>query len=115
MDQEARSHGLRCDIYRPTRGDRSNGGISGRVDHVTMVGPNVPRISRATDDVPAVEPGMTGGAVNARPAGQQNTWWMHGGCFIWTSDARFPSPHPVPLHDRAEKEELAQFLKGGCR
>jgi hypothetical protein len=29
-------------------------------------------------------------------------WWMFGGCYIKTSDSRFPFHHPVALHDRQE-------------
>lgn len=27
---------------------------------------------------------------------------MFGGCFIYSSDSRFPAKYPVPLHDRFE-------------
>jgi hypothetical protein len=35
---------------------------------------------------------------------------MFGGCFLWTSDGRFPSPHPIALHDRWESPELNEAL-----
>ena len=102
--------GLTCNIYRPVHGDCSNGGLSGQVDRVTLVGPGVPEIFASSDDAPAVELGRTGGAVNARPAGEGRTWWMFGGCFIYSSDGRFPSQHPIPLHDRCETSDLAEVL-----
>lgn len=102
--------GLRCDIYRPAHGDCSNGGISGRADRVTLIGPGIPEIFPATDEAPAVELGVTGGSTNVRPVVEETTWWMFGGCFVWTSDSRFPSRYPIPLHDRTESAELSEYL-----
>lgn len=102
--------GLTCSIYRPSGGDCSNGGLSSRVDQVTLVGPGIPEIFAATDAAPAVELGRSGGAVNARPVGRDGTWWMFGGCFIYSSDGRFPSRGPIPLHDRSESSDLAEAL-----
>ena len=31
-----------------------------------------------------------------------NKWYMAGGNFAYTSDSRFPSSHPLAVHDRHE-------------
>lgn len=102
--------GLTCYIYREANGDCSNGGLSGRVDRVTLVGSGMPEISAPTDAAPAVVLSVTGDAVHARPAGQDDTWWMFGGCFIYSSDGRFPFHHPIRLHDRCESSDLAEVM-----
>ena len=30
---------------------------------------------------------------------------MFGGNFVYTSDSRFPSDYPIPIHDRFETQE----------
>ena len=35
---------------------------------------------------------------------------MFGGNFIYTSDSRFPSDYPIPVHDRFESQEAYNFL-----
>lgn len=35
---------------------------------------------------------------------------MFGGAFIWSSDSRFPSDYPIPVHDRFEEVELYDRL-----
>jgi hypothetical protein len=105
--------GLRCNVYRPVRGDCSNGGLSGRVDQVTLIGPGIAGVFAPTDDAPAVELGEAGGCVHARPVdgpGPDRTWWMFGGCFIYTSDGRFPFKGPLALHDRCETGDQARAL-----
>lgn len=120
--------GLIAHIYKTAGlGDCSNGGLSGKVDEVTIVnadGPFEPTLER-----PAVMivPGYVRGTVHAVPAienqGMFDTpWlparehWMHGGTFIGSSDARFSecifailhTPHdgsPIAFHDRTETPE----------
>lgn len=100
--------GLLCGIYKNGT-DCSNSGISSRCTQVVLVGPGIPEIFAATVDAPAVELRMLGGAVNAKPV-DDDRWWMFGGCFIYTSDSRFPADQPIPLHDRTETEDLARVL-----
>lgn len=40
--------------------------------------------------------------INATPLNEKR-WCMFGGCFIYSCDSRFPSPYPIPLHDRIEE------------
>ena len=35
---------------------------------------------------------------------------MFGGNFVYTSDSRFPSPYPIPVHDRFETWEQYKLL-----
>ena len=35
---------------------------------------------------------------------------MFGGAFIWSSDSRFPSRQPIPVHDRYETPERYDML-----
>ena len=102
--------GLRCSIYRPARGDCSNGGLSSRVHTVTLVGEGIAPVFAPSAEAPAVELRVLGGRVNAKPVDDGGKWWMFGGCFIYTSDSRFPSPAPIALHDRTESSELSRLL-----
>lgn len=105
--------GLRCYIYRPVVGDCSNGGLSSRVDTVTLVGEGVEEVSRPTEFAPEVRLRSILGALSVYPAedpAQDRTGWMFGGCFVWTSAGRFPSRAPIALHDRCESPELARAL-----
>jgi hypothetical protein len=38
---------------------------------------------------------------------------MFGGTFIYSSDSRFPSKYPIPLHDRVEMEKGGYMADGG--
>lgn len=40
--------------------------------------------------------------VHAVPAALADKQVMFGGTFIYTSDSRFPSSYPIPVHDRVE-------------
>ena len=35
---------------------------------------------------------------------------MFGGCFVWSSDSRFPSDYPIPVHDRFEEVGVYERL-----
>jgi hypothetical protein len=62
-----------------------------------------------SEDAPAVELRTLGGVLSAKPA-EDPRWWMFGGCFIYTSDSRFPSHAPIALHDRTETAEESAAL-----
>lgn len=99
--------GLYCEIYKNHYGDCSNGGLSHQHDAVCLMCSN--GVFTPDDNHPAVYLRYrdVGGKtyVNAVPddALENKTWYMMGGCFIWTSDSRFPAEYPVPLHDRVER------------
>jgi len=105
--------GLRVNIYKPHYGDRSNGGISSKAGKATLVPsadfPGVPEIFEAGEDAPAialVKRNIGGEYLTAYPIGEDgtvdNAGRMFGGCYVSTSDSRFPAKYPVPLHDRKE-------------
>lgn len=121
--------GLTADIYKSQGRSFSNGGLSERVDRVTLV--NVDGPFEPTDDAPAamlvagnlagcakvvaaewldVEGHSKGGGwIEKRGAGAGP---MMGGCYVETSDERFREAvraltgeargGPVALHDRYE-------------
>ena len=102
--------GLVCHVLKPAGGfpNCSNGGISSIYDEVTLVGGGVPELFEATEDAPAVMlchralPRCDTMHMYAKPLALGNQWSMFGGCFIYTSDSRFPAEYPIPLHDRVE-------------
>lgn len=106
--------GMTAHVYRCDLGDCSNNGISSRVSKVTLIGPGVPEIFESTANAPAVMlmPGHIDGYRAVPLDGGENSVYgacvgpMFGGCFIYSSDSRFPSKTPIPLHDRWESHEL---------
>ena len=98
---------LRCNVYK-SGGDCSNGGVSaensfvlldilGKQDEPEINGTPVVRLIRrriAGAEYLHAEP------VAPVPARQNG--YMHGGCFIHSSDGRFPNAYPIALHDRTE-------------
>jgi len=107
--------GITALIYRDDLGtDFSNRGISSRVMEVTVTGEDIDAVFAATDERPAVrlvknERVHRETVVHAQPvtpAGEPVPWYMFGGTFIFSSDARFrrAAGHygAVPLHDRRE-------------
>lgn len=105
--------GLLCNILEnKSIGNCSNGGISSRCDMVTLVGEGIDEVFEANDTRPAVKvvtrnilgaPYLTAYPVKEAP--KNSVGYMAGGCFIWTTDSRFPSDYPIPLHDRSETHE----------
>ena len=102
--------GIIAYIYRPKRGDSSNGGISSRCDEVTVTGIGAENFE-ATEERPAVRlvKRTIGGAtvVHAEPAGDRPPGgWMFGGSFISTCDGRFGRAvgfyGALAFHDRNE-------------
>lgn len=102
--------GLRAEIYKPSRGDCSNSGISSKCSEVTIVGEGIPEIFEATDEAPAVKvvTRNLGGKYGSdykhlepveKPTGNG---WMYGGTLVCVSDSRFPSRYALKLHDRQE-------------
>jgi hypothetical protein len=84
------------------------GGVSSLFDEVTLVDPERPGAG-------VFEPVATAPAVVLRETRYRELVFVHavpmdlahrktsfGGCFIYTSDSRFPSDRPIALHDRVE-------------
>lgn len=105
--------GLLCGILENKAiGNCSNYGISHRAKHCILIGDGVPEIHSPDPSCPAVMLGSIMGHTYAVPVDQPPGMVgpMFGGCFIHTSDSRFPSHYPIPLHDRFESKELADSM-----
>jgi hypothetical protein len=109
--------GLHVSIYKDSMGDSSNNGISSRHEDVILVGEGIPEIFEASEDCPAVKlvKRYIGGReyVHAEPVewGREDVIkGIFGGTFIYSSDSRFPSDYPIPLHDRQETQEIYDRL-----
>ena len=96
--------GLLVSIYC----DGSNCGRSSFAAHYNqaiLTGPGVPEIFEPNDDAPEIEllPANIGDGFKIVPKVRgKGAGPMFGGCFIYTSDSRFPSKQPGALHDRWE-------------
>jgi hypothetical protein len=102
--------GLRADIYRGPYGDCSGGGISSRVNQVTIIDPRIEGPSEPSDDAPAVrlvtryfggEPYHHLEPID-KPEGMLGP--MMGGTYVATPDSRLRRvvEGAIPLHDRFE-------------
>lgn len=102
--------GLIVNIYKHSNGDSSNGGISSRCDQAVLVGPGIPEIFEASDNMPAVKlvtRHIGRSYIHAEPVDacpSNRTGYMAGGCYIHSSDSRVRRfiEYPVSLHDRTE-------------
>jgi hypothetical protein len=107
--------GLHCTVLRPVRDEeferdfypngRPLSNLTDRVCHVTLCGKGVVELSEPSDLSPAlvlVRRMLSDGEyLHAEPDtnGDRSSF---GGNFVWTSDGRFPSKYPIPVHDRFE-------------
>ena len=118
---ENKMKGLSASIYQSKEiGNCSNKGISSKCKSVILVGDGIPEIFEADDHSPAVRLvkrsgiGRNGSTyTHAEPVKGKDPkaiGWMDGGCFISSSDSRFPSDYPIPLHDRQESQQLYDTL-----
>jgi hypothetical protein len=104
--------GVRARIYRNARlGDCSNGGISGRVDEVTVIDPRVRGPYEPTEDAPAVrvveKTYASGVYVYLTPIEEPEDMLgpMMGGTYVGMTDSRLRvigDGVALPLHDRWE-------------
>ena len=118
--------GLHCSILEPKDiGNCSNHGISARCKVVNLLGVKrldgtfepMDYVFESTEDIPPViimerdlqaKRRIDGSRMyfTAYPCDEEGDvirgWFMAGGCFIVTSDSRFPFDYPIPLHDRLE-------------
>lgn len=111
--------GLLCQVLRGKH-LCANGGISERVDHVTLVGPGVPEVFTPTDDAPMVRLDLLrlGGTVYPRALYEgggrpgQTMGPMASGAMI-TGDARFrdvTGEDAIKLLDRYETPAEYELL-----
>lgn len=91
------------------RCDCSADGISSRVSRVYVSYPgNIIADSAATADCPIVDilpghrPQLQPYRAVPRVQPERKNGPMFGGCFVYSSDSRFPGGKPIPLHDRFE-------------
>lgn len=91
--------GLIVNVYRCSLGDCTNGGVSSTHDRVLLVGEDIPPVSESREDIPVVN--LVRRTVFGRERIQVENG-MFGGNFVYTSDSRFPSQYPIPVHDRTE-------------
>ena len=96
-------------LVNKSYGSASNGGISSKHSQVILTGKGLPEIFEPSEDTPEVRlcERLIGGktylsAYPIEPVSSDRTGYMFGGCFIYTSDSRFPNAYPIPLHDRTE-------------
>lgn len=96
-------------------GNASLGGISTKHVSFVLTGEGVPEIFEPDEDSPEIKlvkriiydkPYLHVEPIE-RPTG---IGWMFGGCFVWSSDSRFPNTYPIALHDRQESPELHEHL-----
>lgn len=110
--------GLICEVYMSELGSMSNGGISTRHKEVLLIGPEVKGYFDSMDlpNIPTVTlkkvldcssktnmPVFVAVPCDPETAEPDTSHhYMAGGCFIYTSDSRFPFDGPIKLHDRVE-------------
>ena len=106
--------GLLVFVYRGVSfGDCTAGGMSSRVDKFVLVGENEDcDVFEADENSPALklvrrEAGTKREYLHAEPLETPDGKLgpMMGGNFIYSSDSRFPSRYPIPIHDRFETQE----------
>ena len=101
--------GMICYILRAKDTiDCSLNGISNRFNEVLLIGDNVPKIFNANGKRPLVKlENHYKNLLRAVPCADDPIFYNYamGGCFIWSTDSRFPSNYPIPLHDRDMSKE----------
>ena len=107
---------LRCEILKSSYGDCSNGGISGKYDHVILTDEaDAPAEINGTPTVRLIRRQIQGEYLHIEPIGDapkgQTIGFMMGGCYVMGSTSMgFPSKYPLPLHDRSETPEQYKTL-----
>jgi len=102
--------GLLVYVYKNSLGDCTANGISSKNDRLILVGQGVDCKVFNGDETNTVEilTKNVGGKeyVYCAPIGEKPKNMngpMFGGNFIYSSDSRFPSKQPIPIHDRYEE------------
>jgi len=99
---------LPVQVYKSSLGDSSSNGITSKNDRLLLVfdGLSSPFKTNEDEDYLVLIKRNIGGKeyLSAKPQSliESNTHSMFGGNFIFTSDSRFPSSYPIPVHDRVE-------------
>ena len=101
-----------AEVFRSSLGDCSNGGLSSKTNEVYVPCPTgfleIPesdyRLVRLVTRVIGFGSFTHAEPVKEVPRG--HVGYMMGGTFIYSSDSRFPSKYPIPLHDRTETQEF---------
>ena len=92
-------------------GNCSNNGISSKYSSVLLIGLEIPGNTEIRDNVPTVILQKRNEYITCRPCTPPyGVGYMFGGCFVYSSDSRFPSQYPIPLHDRQETQEQYNML-----
>lgn len=106
--------GLRVSVFCSRRSPKgsTNGGISSDFDSFTLVGVDGPSEPNMTSPAIYLKQDFNGirGNTVAVPSLTDGKWYMFGGNFIYSSDSRFPSRRPIPIHDRTETQEESDML-----
>ena len=103
---------IRVNIYKHAGSDCSNFGLSSACDEAMLLGADEP-VPAGFPDTPlirVVRRTIAGSNyVHAEPVHSPEphaVHWMHGGCYVKTSDSRYEEhtgvPYPISLHDRYE-------------
>lgn len=100
------SKGLICSIYKHNGKSQDGiGNFSSRLNMVTLIGKDIAEVFEPSGRAPEVVLRKRGDYIFCSPPGFEEIWYMFGGTFIYTSDGRFPTNYPIPLHDRREAQE----------
>lgn len=96
-------------VYKTPLADSTNGGLSSQTDkgllfespHGNITEEDLQNTKKALDHLVIIS---KNGYVKAVPSKilKDGKHSMFGGNFIYTSDSRFPSDYPIPIHDRVE-------------
>lgn len=101
--------GMLVDIYKPADGtDCTLRGVTSRSVRALLIAGDEQELtevrSALRDKYPILilEKDYVPGYVRVVPVSNYKIRWTFGGNFIYSSDSRFPSPYPIPVHDRQE-------------
>ena len=102
--------GLLVFVYRNTLGDCTADGVTSKLDKMVLLDvPNTPFEPKddQSDALVLVKRELFGKEyIHAEPVHKKPGMVgpMFGGNFIYSSDSRFPSKYPIPVHDRFETQ-----------
>lgn len=112
--------GLLVFVYRSDLGDCTAGGVTAKGKSLKLVDQEIkaPFKVEAGEVYLELERFYSQGRilfraipmVDGHKVHSENGVTMFGGNFIYTSDDRFPSDYPIPVHDRFEDWETFQAL-----
>lgn len=97
--------------------DSTNNGATSRFNRFILVDSEVAGVFEPDKKMPALKlvrrtisgkPYLHAEPLDPVPAG--HVGYMFGGNFIFTSDSRFPSRYPIPVHDRMDTEEQFKHM-----